>query len=75
MEQHPIYLISSYNILADNNTKFVQIVLIDIVCIVIVIFNLYLRIYTTKKYEKINNDNITDADYSILVRGLPLGTQ
>lgn len=62
---------SSYNVLEDNDIKFIQIVLMDAVCILIILFNIYLRVYTTRKYEKINNENITDADYSIIIRGLP----
>lgn len=62
---------SSYNVLEDNDIKFIQIVLMDAVCILIILFNIYLRVYATRKYEKINNENITDADYSIIIRGLP----
>ena len=71
MQQNPLFLMSSYNVLEDNDIKFIQIVLMDAVCILIILFNIYLRVYTTRKYEKINNENITDADYSIIIRGLP----
>lgn len=71
MQQNPLFLMSSYNVLEDNDIKFIQIVLMDAVCILIILFNIYLRVYATRKYEKINNENITDADYSIIIRGLP----
>lgn len=62
-----LYTISIYNIIDDFDQTFVQMVLMVFVSIAIFVFNVYLRAYTTRKYEKINNENITDADYSILI--------
>ena len=64
-----------YNVIDDRDEKFVQMLLLTLVCVFIILFNIYLRVYTNRKYEQINNKNITDSDYSILIRGLPKDTE
>ncbi len=39
--------------------------------IVLCLFLLYLRIYTLRTYNEINNKNVTEADYSIILRNVP----
>ena len=72
---HIVYLWSIYNIILDRDALFTQLVLWSIISLVIISFNIYLRIYFIKNYERINNKNITDADFSIIVRRLPRNTQ
>lgn len=38
------------------------------------LFSLYLRRYSTQAYRHINNRNITDSDFTIILRRLPSNT-
>jgi hypothetical protein len=40
-------------------------------CIAIIIFTIYLRIYTLSTYRRIVNRNTTDSNYSLILRRLP----
>ena len=66
-----IYYQSVYNILGYPEQIVVQLILWCFISVFILVFNLYLRYYSLRMYEKINNKNITDADYSIILRRLP----
>lgn len=59
----------------DNDDKLLaQLILWLIICILIVPFNLYLRIFTKHRFNEIDEENVTEADYSIIIRSLPADT-
>lgn len=62
---------SLYNLLGVHTTTLPHITLWFIFSIFIIAFNFYLRAYVLTTYRRINDDNITDSDYCILLRRLP----
>jgi hypothetical protein len=41
------------------------------VCIFVWLYSIYLRIYTVKTYQRVNNSYDNEGDYGIIIRSLP----
>ena len=69
--QDIIYFWSAYNVLGQNPGSLPNHILWFIFSIFMCLFNLYLRKYTLQNYRRINQRQITDADFTLLLRRLP----
>ena len=62
---------SLYNLLSVNTATLPHMALWLAFAIAMIGFNFYLRTYVLKTFRRINDNNITDSDYCILLRRLP----
>lgn len=72
--QDIIYFWSTYNVLGMNPGSLPHHIIWFIFSVAMIIFTVLLRKYTMNTYKRLNNQNITDADFCLLLNHLPDGT-
>lgn len=72
--QDIIYFWSTYNVLGSMPGSLPHHILWFVFSISMCLFCLYLRKYSTQAYRHINYRNITDSDFTIILRRLPNNT-
>lgn len=69
-----IYQWSTYNVLGENPGSLPNHIIWLVLSLTICFFNLYLRKYSLQTFRIINNRNVTDSDFSIILKRLPKET-
>lgn len=62
---------SLYNVLGLNPGTLPHSILWFLFCLFMAAFTVYLRKYAMQTYRRINDRNVTDSDYCLLMRRLP----
>lgn len=73
-QQDVIYYWSTYNVLGERPGSLPHHILWFIFSLATCVFLLYLRRYSVRTYRHINNRNITDSDFTVILRRLPEDT-
>lgn len=72
--QDAIYFWSVYNVLGQDPGSLPHHIVWLVFSITVSVFCLYLRKYSMETYRIINNRNITDDDFAVMLRRLPKDT-
>lgn len=72
--QDIIYFWSTYNVLGMNPGSLPHHIIWFIFSVAMIIFTVVLRKYAMTTYKRLNNQNMTDADFCLLLNHLPDGT-